>query len=633
MATNNFNPYAPNAASGGTNLESQAAYEADDERYSGALYGAETRSSLINKALRQANAMASAHAQAVSDLASVDMLDDGTTATLTANIKAAQTASATAAVTAASGVSVCPLVGGLVPADNLPSYVDDVLEYSTLSAFPATGETGKIYVALDTSLTYRWSGSVYVLLSQAAVTATKWSAAKTLTASGIAAGSVSSDWATGPTIALDVPATDATLAGSEYIPVKQGATFLRTTVDSMKTYINTGIATSSQVGNYKAYSAITASRALTSDESGSAFRISAASVTITTPTAANNLRFKLYGSYSFTLTAASGSFYGYIDSDGASSLTIPTHGCIEIICDGGNWEVVGGVLAPNSSAVRAVALTGLNTSSSSVITAADTLLSAAGKLQAQISSIGSGGGVVGDSRGLYSYSTDATTIALFFWKQICLIKSDLSVTMTSYYPVNGTTLNISTVGAGGMDTGTMTSGGWLAVYAIYNPTTAIYSTLGVDVTVDVGAASEYYSGSSMPSGYTYSALIAVMPMVSGNIAAHTLVGRRISIPLSTLLSISAAQSSWTQVTSTLIPNKAVTVWGFAEANATTSTNRLSVYISHQPSGGPGLNVISANGHIGGQYNIDIVTPRNFYYQFVTSDSSPTLSIYMNGYTI
>jgi hypothetical protein len=57
------------------------------------------------------------------------------------------------------------LVGGTVPASQLPSYVDDVLEYANLAAFPATGESGKIYVANDTNLTYRWSGSSYVGLS------------------------------------------------------------------------------------------------------------------------------------------------------------------------------------------------------------------------------------------------------------------------------------------------------------------------------------------------------------------------------------------------------------------------------------------------------------------------------------
>lgn len=55
---------------------------------------------------------------------------------------------------------------GTVPAAQLPSYVDDVVEYANLASFPGTGESGKIYVALDTLLTYRWSGSAYVEISQ-----------------------------------------------------------------------------------------------------------------------------------------------------------------------------------------------------------------------------------------------------------------------------------------------------------------------------------------------------------------------------------------------------------------------------------------------------------------------------------
>lgn len=61
--------------------------------------------------------------------------------------------------------SKADLVGGKVPAAQLPSFVDDVLEHDARSAFPATGETGKIYVAKDTNLAYRWSGTQYVEIS------------------------------------------------------------------------------------------------------------------------------------------------------------------------------------------------------------------------------------------------------------------------------------------------------------------------------------------------------------------------------------------------------------------------------------------------------------------------------------
>jgi hypothetical protein len=47
----------------------------------------------------------------------------------------------------------------------LPSYVDDVLEYANTAAFPGTGSTGIVYVAIDTLKIYRWSGSAYVEIS------------------------------------------------------------------------------------------------------------------------------------------------------------------------------------------------------------------------------------------------------------------------------------------------------------------------------------------------------------------------------------------------------------------------------------------------------------------------------------
>lgn len=54
---------------------------------------------------------------------------------------------------------------GKVPSSQLPSYVDDVVEYDTLSVFPETGEAGKIYVDKYTNLTYRWGGSSYVAIA------------------------------------------------------------------------------------------------------------------------------------------------------------------------------------------------------------------------------------------------------------------------------------------------------------------------------------------------------------------------------------------------------------------------------------------------------------------------------------
>lgn len=66
-------------------------------------------------------------------------------------------------VGAASGIA--PLDAGTkIAAAYLPSYVDDILEFANLAAFPGAGETGKIYIAIDTGKEYRWSGTVYVEL-------------------------------------------------------------------------------------------------------------------------------------------------------------------------------------------------------------------------------------------------------------------------------------------------------------------------------------------------------------------------------------------------------------------------------------------------------------------------------------
>lgn len=57
-------------------------------------------------------------------------------------------------------------VDGIIPSNILPSYVDDVLEYSSSSLFPNPGDNGKIYVDTSTNLTYRWGGSSYVEISK-----------------------------------------------------------------------------------------------------------------------------------------------------------------------------------------------------------------------------------------------------------------------------------------------------------------------------------------------------------------------------------------------------------------------------------------------------------------------------------
>src|ERR1035437_5949568 len=58
---------------------------------------------------------------------------------------------------------------GKVLTTQLPSYVDEIVEGANLAAFPATGAHSRIYIALDTNKTYRWSGSAYVFITSGSV--------------------------------------------------------------------------------------------------------------------------------------------------------------------------------------------------------------------------------------------------------------------------------------------------------------------------------------------------------------------------------------------------------------------------------------------------------------------------------
>lgn len=93
----------------------------------------------------------------------------GTYTKITVDAKGRATSGTTLAATDIPVLDASKITTGVFDAARLPSYVDDVLEYTNLAAFPASGETGKIYVDLTTNKTYRWSGTVYVYITSGAV--------------------------------------------------------------------------------------------------------------------------------------------------------------------------------------------------------------------------------------------------------------------------------------------------------------------------------------------------------------------------------------------------------------------------------------------------------------------------------
>jgi len=93
----------------------------------------------------------------------------GTYTKVTTNAQGQVTSGTTLAATDIPALDASKITTGIIDAARLPAFVDDVLEFANQASFPATGESGKIYVALDTNKTYRWSGSVYVYITSGAV--------------------------------------------------------------------------------------------------------------------------------------------------------------------------------------------------------------------------------------------------------------------------------------------------------------------------------------------------------------------------------------------------------------------------------------------------------------------------------
>ncbi|MEN3753720.1 hypothetical protein ABC733_17035 [Mangrovibacter sp. SLW1] len=136
-------------------------------------------------------------------------------------------------------------------------------------------------------------------------------------------------------------------------------------------------------------------------------------------------------------------------------------------------------------------------------------------------------GVVGQSRNAVMNVAAASSTATWTADEL-IVETALGGTQ---YRLNNLNLsvNLATTGAGGMDTGTVPTTGFVALYVIYNPTTQASALLAVDATSTTPG--EVYSGDNMPSGYTASALVSVWRIASGQFVIGYQEGRRVTTQL------------------------------------------------------------------------------------------------------
>jgi len=241
-------------------------------------------------------------------------------------------------------------------------------------------------------------------------------------------------------------------------------------------------------------------------------------------------------------------------------------------------------------------------------------------------------GVIGTTRNLKMAVTAASATATLTADEIVLgiALGGAQIKVASF----SKTINLATTGAGGMDTGTAPVSGYVAIYVIYNPTTLSSALLAVNATSS--AAPSIYGGANMPSGYTYSALVSVWGTnASGQLRVGYQFDRTINAVAISVLNTTAASASFTALNvSAAIPLNATSAFGTAGLNS--NAGALNMSIAADNSGvGSGLQQITASAvtNISSNFNVLTPTAQRIYYTFTATGGSAVANIFIGGYTI
>lgn len=192
-------------------------------------------------------------------------------------------------------------------------------------------------------------------------------------------------------------------------------------------------------------------------------------------------------------------------------------------------------------------------------------------------------------------------------------------------------INLGITGAAGMDTGLAPASGFVAVYAIFNPTTGISRLLAVDATSVV--APTIYAGANMPSGFTASALIAVWPTnASRQFVAGIMQGRQVAIAGVQVLSSSVQQASFVSLSLTAaVPPNAKTAKGYMRVGSSSQANNLG-QISSNSIGMDTTIIEGGYTNATSAFTVAMLTQQTMYYTATTSAGTLVNLIVISSYT-
>ncbi|WP_330555432.1 hypothetical protein [Burkholderia multivorans] len=235
-------------------------------------------------------------------------------------------------------------------------------------------------------------------------------------------------------------------------------------------------------------------------------------------------------------------------------------------------------------------------------------------------------GVVGSMRNGRMSVAAASSTATFTADEI-IVETALGG-LTYRLPSFSKTINLATTGAGGMDTGTAPANGYVALYAIYNPTTGASALLARNATSS--AQPEVYGGANMPAGYTASALVSVWPTNdSGQFGVGVQQGRRISRSSATVLSQTTSTTSSIAVELSIasaVPPNATGVGGALYCHFNTSTGSAPTFSVSPANPFVGANQLFCSGNtttpdFGCPFEIFGISSQRLYYSIINSVSA------------
>jgi hypothetical protein len=167
-------------------------------------------------------------------------------------------------------------------------------------------------------------------------------------------------------------------------------------------------------------------------------------------------------------------------------------------------------------------------------------------------------GIVGSSRNVRMSCVSASPTANLTADEVT-VQSALGGGVATLASINKT-INLASTGAGGMDTGVAPANGFIGIYLIYNPSISASNLLGVNAS---SLLPEIYGGANIPSGYTMSALLAVIPVhtVNNQFATSLTVGRK-TLRSNILVASGLSVGTYTTINATsVVPRNGKKVFG------------------------------------------------------------------------